>query len=149
MRSGIVDVLMGSVVHGCFLVRSPVEKQQHEPGPSPICSCFHTILDKWFYYHLLPFHAAALGGWRAEGKVVEFFVDLVPPQTHIWKVTTKIILIFHGVEFWDLGYVLLTEFYFLINITIYREVVSKAGCPAPAYVMAASYCGSLFHVSGE
>lgn len=53
MRSGIVDVLMGSVVHGCFLVRSPVEKHQHEPGPSPICSCFHTVLDKWFYYRFM------------------------------------------------------------------------------------------------
>lgn len=42
-----------------------------------------------------------------------------------------------------------TEFYFLINITICREVVSKAGCPAPAHVMAASYYGNLFHGSGE
>lgn len=54
MRSGIVDV-----VHGYFLVRSPVEKQQREPGPSLIYSCFHTVLDKWLYY---PFLAAALGG---------------------------------------------------------------------------------------
>lgn len=89
--------------------------------------------------------------WEAEEQKgsLEFFVDLVPLQTHIWKVTTSIILIFHGLEFWDLGYVLLTELYFLINITVYKEVVSKAGCPTPAYVMAASYYGNLFHVSGE
>lgn len=89
--------------------------------------------------------------WEAEGQKgsLEFFVLLVPLQTHIWKVTTSVILIFHRVYFWDLGYVLLTEFYFLINIAIYREVVSKAGCPAPPHVMAASYYGSLFHVSGE
>lgn len=95
MRSGIVDVLMGSVVHGCFLVRSPVEKQQHEPGPSLICSCINTVLDKWFYYHFM------LLLWEAEKQKgrLEFFVDLVPPPTHIWKVTTSIILTFHGVEF--------------------------------------------------
>lgn len=37
---------------------------------------------------------------------------------------------------------------FLINIALYREVVSKAGCPARTHVMAASYYGSLFRVSG-
>lgn len=39
--------------------------------------------------------------WEAEEQKgsLEFFVDLVPPQTHIWKVTTSIILIFHGVQF--------------------------------------------------
>lgn len=89
--------------------------------------------------------------WEAEEQKgsLEFFVDLVWPQAHIWKVTASTILIFHRVYFWDLGYVLLTEFYFLNNITIYREVVSKGGCPASVHVMAASYYGSLFHVNSE
>lgn len=46
MRSGIVDVVVGSVVHGYFLVRSPIEKHEHEPGTSLTCSCVHTVLDK-------------------------------------------------------------------------------------------------------
>lgn len=42
MKSGIVDVVVGSVVHGYFLVRSPVEKQQHEPGTkSYLLVCSH------------------------------------------------------------------------------------------------------------
>lgn len=95
MRSGIVDVLMGSVVRGYFLVGSPVEKQQREPGQVSSAPVFTLFWTNGFITHFL------LLLWEAEEQKgsLEFFVDLVPLQTHIWKVTTSIILVFLGVEF--------------------------------------------------
>lgn len=59
-------------------------------SPAPVFTLFWTN-DFIIHFMLLLWEAE-----EQEGNL-EFFVDLVPPQTHIWKVTASVILIFHGV----------------------------------------------------
>lgn len=61
-----------------------------QASPAPVFTLFWTN-DFITHFMLLLWEAEEQkGSWDS-------FVELVPPQTHIWKVTTSIILIFHVV----------------------------------------------------
>lgn len=81
---------------------SAVEEQQSEPAVSLTCSFVQTVLDSFIQTNDFIIHFMLLL-WEAEEQKGDPGVlrrlKTIPPQTHIWKVTISIVLIFQRVYF--------------------------------------------------